>query len=753
MPRSAVGDELDLVGFVPSPSKLYRPKQGLVPRTALVERVRACDADVVTVTAPAGYGKSTFTAELTAGEPRPTAWVSLTPAEDDPAALLTYIALALDDIEPVDARCVSALWSRAPTIGTLALQQFSGMLAVRSPFMLVLDDVHELVSRDVHDVLAVLVSEMPPGSSVVLAGRTAIRLPFGRLRVRRRLVEVGAADLAFDRREAESLFGMLGVDVAPADNVELLERTEGWPVAVYLAALAHSTGRAVVPSAVSDFAGDHRYFVDYLGEELLAELDPDIATFLMDASCLERLSGGLCDDVLQRTGSALLLEALEGRTLLVIPLDDRREWYRFHHLMTDFLQAELARRDPARRAAIHQRASEWCDAHGDADGAVDPRRSRRRPGSGRDDGPAMVRHDGDRRTSSSDERALVGDVPHARARATSAADGHGRVGQLRPRRTRSGRAMGDAAHLPRCPSATRRMRSGQVPPVAVAGARMIIASLEPAEMAAEATYVYDHVGLGDGHPLACLALGAAAFMAGDEVEAVQRLREGAETTLSRPQVVASCLAHLGMIDVEHSRWDEAAAAARRAKNLLGEATSFPGTVLASALNVLVETHAGRESVEVEADRQLCHQHLTGLIDTAPWLNVQARVALIRDALIRDDRAVAAALLKEAEAIVAALPGAFGVAAQLAALKTQMTPPRDQAKRFPLASLTTAEQRVLRLLPTHLSIGEIAQRLYVSRNTVKSQTIAIYRKLGTSSRSGAVAIATTAGMFDTATVPG
>ena len=242
-------------------------------------------------------------------------------------------------------------------------------------------------------------------------------------------------------------------------------------------------------------------------------------------------------------------------------------------------------------------------------------------------------------------------------------------------------------------------------------------------------------------------------MAGDEVEAVQRLREGAETTLSRPQVVASCLAHLGMIDVEHGRWDEAAAAARRAKNLLGEATSFPGTVLASALNVLVETHAGRGSVEVEADRQLCHQHLTGLIDAAPWLNVQARVALIRDALIRDDRAGAAALLKEAEAIVGALPRAIGVAAQLAALKTQMTPTRDQAKRFPLAPLTTAEQRVLRLLPTHLSIGEIAQRLYVSRNTVKSQTIAIYRKLGTSSRSGAVAIATTAGMFDTATVPG
>ncbi len=200
LPGSSVGDELDVVGFVPSASKLYRPKPGLVPRTALVERVRACDADVVTVTAPAGYGKSTFVAELSGGDPRPTAWVSLTAAEDDPAALLTYIALALDDIEPVDPRGVSVLWSRAPTIGSLALQQFVAMFAVRRPFMLVLDDVHELTSRDVHDVLTVLVSEMPAGSSVVLAGRTAVPVPFGRIRVRRRLVEVGAADLAFDRR-------------------------------------------------------------------------------------------------------------------------------------------------------------------------------------------------------------------------------------------------------------------------------------------------------------------------------------------------------------------------------------------------------------------------------------------------------------------------------------------------------------------------------------------------------------------------
>ena len=199
-----------------------------------------------------------------------------------------------------------------------------------------------------------------------------------------------------------------------------------------------------------------------------------------------------------------------------------------------------------------------------------------------------------------------------------------------------------------------------------------------------------------------------------------------------------------MIDVEHGRWDEAATAraagqgpARR-RHVVRPAPSWRWRSTCSSR----PTPDGRR--EVEADRQLCHQHLTGLIDAAPWLNVQARVALARDALIRGDRVRAAALLKEADAIVGALPGAVGVRRATRCAQDADDATRDRAKRFGLASLTTAEQRVLQLLPTHLSIAEIAERLYVSRNTVKSQTIAIYRKLGTSSRSGAVAIAVAAG---------
>ena len=319
--------------------------------------------------------------------------------------------------------------------------------------------------------------------------------------------------------------------------------------------------------------------------------------------------------------------------------------------MSEFLQAELARRDPARRAVVHRRASEWCDAHGDADGAV----------------THAVRSGDLSRAESMIQRWFATTATAGRSHPTSerwvamfptheleqrpllmvmaawASFARGEPGRAVQWVTRAAAALPDPH-----PADAARTR----PPGAVASARMIIAPLSPAEMTAEATYVYRHVGLGDGHPLSCLALGAAAFMAGDEAEAELRLREGADTTLVRPQVVASCLAHLGMIHIEHGRWDEAATAARRARVLLGDATSLPGTILALALNVLVETHAGRD-VEVEADRQLCYQHLTGLIDAAPWLNVQARVALTRDALIRGDRVRAAALLKEAEAIVGA----------------------------------------------------------------------------------------------------
>ncbi len=741
--RSSLRDGLGEIGFVASASKLYRPPLGLVSRGPLVDEVRAAQGDVVTVTAPAGYGKSTFIAELTVNDPRPTAWVSLSWADNDPASLLTYVALALDAIEPVDPRCASALWARSPTIGTPALHQFMAMLATRdTPLVLVIDDVHELIGRDVLDTLAVLITEFPPGSTIVLGSRTAIPLPLGRVRVTRRLVEVGFDDLAFDAGEARRLLTELGADVAAVEAARLIERTEGWPVAVYLAGLAHSARHRGTSSPIDAFAGDHRYLVDYLGEEVLGGLDADLASFLVEASSFERLSGSLCDDVLQRRGCAELLEMARQRNLLVIPLDDRREWYRFHHLMSEFLQSELARRDPARRAAIHQRASEWFHARGDADGAVT------HAVLGRDLARAesLVMHWFGRLAVAGANQTIERWVGLF---STDELDAHpGVMVSAAHARFSSGDSGAALQWLARAAAAFPMLHppdaEGPVPPVLLAAARAVIEPLTPVEMAGEARYAYERVGHGEGHPLSCIATGAAAFMLGDEAEAVRRLAEGASSTLQRPVIEASCLALLAVIELEHGRWEPATLHARRARTMLSAAPG-PTSALVLALSVLVETHAGRAD-DAEPDRLRCRQHLTALLGAAPWLNVQIQIALAKAALIRGHRAEAAAWEHEAEMTLDSLPGAVRVAEQLAALQRELAA-RDRSHTFGPSSLTTAELRVLQLLPTHLSVAEIAERLYVSRNTVKSQTIAIYRKLGTSSRGGAVELAVAAGLLD------
>jgi LuxR family maltose regulon positive regulatory protein len=739
-----VRDELAAIGFVPLASSLYRPPPGLVVRSTLLERLQAVPSDVMCVTAPAGYGKSSFLVQLTAHDPRPTAWVSLTSAEDDPAHLLMYIAAALDDIDPIDPHRVTALLRQAPTVASSAVQQFCAVLAERQrPFVLVLDDVHLVTRREAVDVLSAVLSAVPPGSSVLLGARTSIPLPLGRLRVRKRLVEIGVAELAFDETEAGALFRGLDVDIGPADTARLVERTEGWPVALYLAALAAGRGGSMV-DVIANVTGDQRYLVEYLGEELLGGLPDDVASFLMDASCFERFSGSLCDEVLDRHGSSGLLEELRRQNLLIIPLDDRREWYRFHHLMAEFLATEGARRDPARRAAIHLRASEWCDLHGDGDGAVTYA-----AGAGDlDRMEAMVM-----RWYGSVANAarlyptatrwvdLVADHQLLRRPLLTAVAAFSRFSQGQPQaalewmnRTNESLAAdihpGDAF--------------GPVPPVLLAIVKALIGSLPPSEMLAEATYAYEHVGLGPGHPLSCFARGAAAFMLGDDAEATRRFREGAASTLRYPVPTALCLAHLAVIDAEHGQWGAATTAAHQARDVLGEIALAPYNVLVLAMCALVDTRAGNGD-QVDDDRRLCRQHLTQFVGVAPWLNLQTRVALTHVALLRGDRAEATALVQETAAIAADTPGAVGVAHQLDVLRRELAL-RDRSHAFGPSALTTAELRVLQFLPTHLSVAEIADRLYVSRNTVKSQTISIYRKLGTSSRTGAVEIAAAAGLL-------
>jgi LuxR family maltose regulon positive regulatory protein len=234
----------------------------------------------------------------------------------------------------------------------------------------VLDDVHVVSGSFSRDAIASLALHAAPGSQVVLSGRASDGLPIARLRASGRLLEIGAADLALDETETRGVLKQAGVSVSAGNAALLSQRTEGWAIGVYLAALSLASS-ATMEETLAAFTGEDRYVVDYVRSEFLGGLAPPDVRFLTETSILDRLSGPLCDALLQRTGSAHKLEELERANLNVVPLDRTREWYRYHHLLRDALRSELVRRHPAAIPALHRRAAAWLADNGEPIAAVD----------------------------------------------------------------------------------------------------------------------------------------------------------------------------------------------------------------------------------------------------------------------------------------------------------------------------------------------------------------------------------------------
>jgi LuxR family maltose regulon positive regulatory protein len=286
-----------------------------------------------------------------------------------------------------------------------------------------------------------------------------------------------------------------------------------------------------------------------------------------------------------------------------------------------------------------------------------------------------------------------------------------------------------------------------VAPVAVALLRAMVARLPAQDMADEALYAYRRLPHGSWHALTCLLRGAAEFMLGNDEGAEELFAEGVAEASDTPTVQGLCLAHLAVVEVERGRWDEAGGLARRGREVLAQHSieEVPAQFLVTALSCLVEARDGHIA-EAEADRQLTRRHMAGFLRVAPWTNMQSRIALVRAAVIMGDWTAARTRLDEAEAYLIHVPDAVRVKEQIASIRREWAPD-VVSETFGPSSLTMAELRVLNYLPTHLTLAEIADRLYVSRNTVKSQTIAIYRKMGTSSRAGAVRAARNGGLID------
>jgi LuxR family maltose regulon positive regulatory protein len=331
------------------------------------------------ISAPAGFGKTTLLAEWLAAGPaastdeRSAAWLSLDGGDNNPVAFWTYLIAALRTMAPrVGASALALLQESQPApIETVLTTLLNDLGDVAGDMVLVLDDYHVIDAPDVQEGMAFLLDHAPPGLHVVIAGRADPALPLARLRARGELVEVRAADLRFTPDEAVAyLNGAMGLELTDADVAALEGRTEGWIAALQLAALSMQ-GRDDVSGFIAGFTGDARYVVDYLVEEVLQRQPDAVQAFLLQTSVLDRLSGPLCDAVTGDSGGRVMLEALDRGNLFLVPLDDRRRWYRYHHLFADVLRARLLDEQPDHIPELHRRASDWYEANGERAVAID----------------------------------------------------------------------------------------------------------------------------------------------------------------------------------------------------------------------------------------------------------------------------------------------------------------------------------------------------------------------------------------------
>ena len=352
-----------------------RPQLGFVPRPRLVEALgEGLARGRVLICAPAGFGKTSLLADWARGSRRPVAWLGLDAGDNDPARFWRYVVVALDQAQPGIAGRLG------PLLGPPAPRSFEGLVTAlinelaaqpgRDEVLLVLDDYHLVDAGPVHESVAFLLENLPPGLLLVVSGRADPPLPLARLRARGQLAELRAAELRFTTEEAAALLGAAAGPVLPDSAVvALTARTEGWAAGLQLAALS-LRGRTDTAGFVAAFSGSHRFVLDYLADEVLDGQPEQVRAFLLETSVLERLSGELCDAVTGRSGSQAMLHHIERAGLFLVPLDEVRGWWRYHHLFADLLRARLEQEQSGRVQELHRAAAAWSDEHDLGDDAV-----------------------------------------------------------------------------------------------------------------------------------------------------------------------------------------------------------------------------------------------------------------------------------------------------------------------------------------------------------------------------------------------
>jgi LuxR family transcriptional regulator, maltose regulon positive regulatory protein len=731
------------VDVIQSKVRVPEVRRNSVSRTALVNRLRAGGAfPLVVVVAPAGYGKTTLLAQWAAKDARPFAWLSLDERDNDPLVLLRHFTAALDRLDPIEPGILEALAKPRTSVWDSIVPRLTTHLSSRdSPLVLVFDDIDLLESEEAIAIVAGLIENVPAKSMVALAGRKQSRLPVASLRVGAPLLEIGAYELALSRRETEMLLKGCGVELAEDELLDLLQLSEGWAAGIYLTALA---GRAEGDGAHVE--ADGRYLADYVEAEYLERLTPDERAFLRRTSVLEKMNGALCDAVLESDDSAASLGAVERSNLFLVPVDRERGWYRYHPLFRDLLRRELADVEPDLIAVLNQRAADWYEAHDDPEAALGHAH-----GAGDSDEAARILSSIALKVHHSGRAALLEtwlgpfDDDERLERYPAVAVNGSRIHAVRGRPEEAERWL----------AAAERAAAGHGKGIAavrpcIAVMRSALCANGPAKMLADAEAAVAKLRSGTTwRPSALLVEGAAAILLGNDAKADPLLAEAAleAERLGSTETQVIALGERSLLAAARGDYHEAEALATEACELMDETelTDYSTSALALAASARAMLRHGIWE-KARTQLTLAQDVLPTLTHALPWLAVQTRLELGHACVTLRDHDGARQMLEEARDVLAVKPKLGGLAAAVDALAEEIDAMPANGNGAS-SGLTAAELRLLPLLSTHLSFREIGERLFVSRNTIKTQAISVYRKLGVSSRSEAIERAIELGLVD------
>ncbi len=719
--------------LVAAKTSVPRPHSEIIRRERLTSRLAAsADLPLVVVSAPVGYGKTTLLVDWLQHDDRAVAWVSLDRADDDVATLMASIIAGVKRVRELDPSLSRELVSPdVSVLGRIVPGLAASIGEVDEPLVVVLDHLDEIRSLDCRDALRLLLDLLPGQVQLVVSSRREVWLAGGRRRVRGEVLEIGPTDLVFDDAEVEQLLEFHGVAPSPDRVRQLLERTEGWPAGLALFSLTYRSNSATIGSSVAPLSPD-RAVSEFIRSEVLTGLSPEIDRFLHQTAILDPLSASLCDAVLDSTQSGEVLQTLLDSGLFVTQLDGSGGWYRYHPLFRTALLDETNRLEPECVRERHLRAARWWASADSIERTIEHARAGGDLTIAADLIVAEISRAYNDGRLSAVRRWLgqLGDEMIARNPELA-----GLVGWLEA-------LTGNTVEAQRWADRIEYLTPGAEDESFVSSRtalRAFLCAHGIEQMEADARSVVTNEPVwGPWRPASLGFLAVARWLQGDDDGAFVLFSESIEVTTATDgfeDPEARYLAYRAVLSMDRGDWVSAGRDIEVAVSVIERAH-----LSEYAVNSIVEAAHARLLLhrnETEAGRATLFNAMrlrTSVTWVNPWGAAWLRLEMADAHLALGDPEAARILLQETEGVLYRRPKLGRLGAHVDALRQTLSEwPTDLRG----TALSTAELRLLPYLQTHLSLKEIGERLYVSRNTVSTQTNSIYRKLAVSGRSEAV----------------